>query len=788
MSTQDLIVFLMSVCGLGGIGLLVFVFLKLKKNKGTSKEQLKRSLDRSGAKNSSLGKTAFYQKVYLKLASTPFISRYLFKTRMRLEMVGNDDEYHVRAEAGKTTLKAIILTIVFSAILMFINRDSLFMMISSVIAVLIVVENITEMSVTKIEDKLLVQQLDLFSEVRHAYHETNMVEEAIYDASLLEENEVNFQADKIYNVLIAPDSETELEKYYDVAPNRFLKVFAGISYLTREFGDRKVGDTSLYLKNMNNVTQELQLEILKRQKLDYQFRSLSNIALAPILFVQACKAWGESNFASTMSFYEGKGGFAVEVLLLVMILACYALLKRVKDNSDESRFRVSKENPWQNKLYHIPLFEQFIDKLMPKAGKKEYVKIRRLLKDSASKLKMEWFYVNRVACALGGFIAVLILFNVMHTLAIRNVLEQTTISGTVIGSLSEKDIEAGNAMTAYDTYSINNIRDDKDLINRIKQAKTPEAGKEMIADRLRELKDTLQDPEEIKRDATIIYKQYGRYRSDHFFQEAEFQQAIFDSHITYTRDDYTTKLVMAVQDKIYEREDRIVKLQDIIDSITSINSVPLTEEQVQTNASRIYDKIQVLTNESLQWTELVVAFLFAFFMYYVPVFVLKFQVSMRRMDMEDEVMQYQTVILMLMHIERVSVEYILEWLERFAVIFKEQISTCMNNYDAGAYEALEQLKDDAPYKPLVRIVESLQSAVENVKISEAFDELETDRNFFQEKRKDANERLINKKVKIGKLLGFAPMVTLFVAYLIGPLIVVSIMDMSSYFSQMSSMM
>ena len=156
--------------------------------------------------------------------------------------------------------------------------------------------------------------------------------------------------------------------------------------------------------------------------------------------------------------------------------------------------------------------------------------------------------------------------------------------------------------------------------------------------------------------------------------------------------------------------------------------------------------------------------------------------------MEDEVMQYQTVILMLMHIERVSVEYILEWLERFAVIFKEPISTCMNNYDSGAYEALEQLKDDAPYKPLVRIVESLQSAVENVKISDAFDELETDRNFFQEKRKEANERLINKKVKIGKILGFGPMIFLFVGYLIGPLLVVSVSDMGNYFNQMGSMM
>ena len=35
-------------------------------------------------------------------------------------------------------------------------------------------------------------------------------------------------------------SYEELEKYYDVAPNAYLKEFAGVSYLTKEFGDRKV--------------------------------------------------------------------------------------------------------------------------------------------------------------------------------------------------------------------------------------------------------------------------------------------------------------------------------------------------------------------------------------------------------------------------------------------------------------------------------------------------------------------------------------------------------------------
>ena len=42
--------------------------------------------------------------------------------------------------------------------------------------------------------------------------------------------------------------------------------------------------------------------------------------------------------------------------------------------------------------------------------------------------------------------------------------------------------------------------------------------------------------------------------------------------------------------------------------------------------------------------------------------------------MEDEVMQFETIILMLMRIERVNVEIILEWLERYSNIFYEQIS------------------------------------------------------------------------------------------------------------------
>ena len=151
-------------------------------------------------------------------------------------------------------------------------------------------------------------------------------------------------------------------------------------------------------------------------------------------------------------------------------------------------------------------------------------------------------------------------------------------------------------------------------------------------------------------------------------------------------------------------------------------------------------------------------------------------------------MQFQTIILMLMKIERVNVEMILEWLERYSNIFKEPISKCVNNFESGPWEALEELKNDVSFQQFIRIVESLQAAVEKIPIREAFDELDTERAYHQEKRKESNERMISKKSIIGKVIGFAPMVCLFVMYLIIPLCAIGLISMTTAFEQMSAQM
>ena len=211
-----------------------------------------------------------------------------------------------------------------------------------------------------------------------------------------------------------------------------------------------------------------------------------------------------------------------------------------------------------------------------------------------------------------------------------------------------------------------------------------------------------------------------------------------------------------------------------------------TEEEKAVGAKRIYEKLQIVNSEYMQWFEYLLAFVFAIVGYMSPTWLLYFQMKMRQLEMEDEVMQFQTIILMLMRIERVNVEIILEWLERYSNIFYEPITKCVNNYESGAWESLEELKNDISYEPLIRIVESLQAAVEKIPIKDAFDELDSERDYYREKRKESNERLIKRKGMIGKGIGFAPMVCMFVGYLIVPLVFIGLTSMSTSFSSMSS--
>ena len=687
--SNQMILYIMGGSAVTLVIIVLIYFILSKKMQGSEYRKIQKL--QQGTKQKSFSTEVLFQKLYLTYIKIPFIKRYALKIRRRLEIINIDDEYNTRKGTAKILTRTLAIVVPVMILTIMISSKNFLLMFILLLFELFMIDTLIDGSVDKIDNKILKEQIDFFSEIRHAYHEYNMVEEAIYQVSQDDEKDVSRQGEKIYEILISDDPEMELEKYYDIAPNSFLKEFAGVSYLTKEFGDRKVDGASLYLKNVNNITQEMQLEILKRDKLNYVFQSLSVIAIAPVLLLEPLKNWAISNFSFTASWYQGKAGMIVQMLILLITFVSYVLVRKLKDNGSTA-IDTRTENPWQEKLYKKKPIKKIVDLFIPKKGTKEYRKVVQLLKDAASPQKMEWLFMNRIAIAIVTFFASIIVFTQLHVVAINYIYTEPTTDYNIIGGLSEKDEKKAMEITKQDNIVLDQYR-----------------GK------------TKTTQEQIK---TSVQKL-----------------------------------------KYYE-------------------GVESTE--IDKAAERIYNKLQIINTEYVQWFELLLAFVFAVIGYMAPLWILVFQAKMRQLEMEDEVMQFQTIILMLMRIERVNVEIILEWLERYSNIFKAPITKCVNNYEAGAWESLEAMKEEVNYVPMIRIIESLQAAVEKIPITDAFDELDSERDYYQEKRKESNERLIKRKGMIGKAIGFAPMVCLFVGYLIVPLVFIGLTSMSSSFGSMTA--
>ena len=430
MSNQVLLYLVIAVVAL--LAIVVIAFLILNKKMQSSEIKQIKAL-RQGTEKSSFSADMLFQKLYLQYRKIPILKRYLLKLRRRLEITNIDDEYLTRKQSAQILTKALGIIIPVTIVIVWFTKSNILLMAMLLIFELFLIDTIIDGMVDKIDNNLLKQQIEFFSEIRHAYHEYNMVEEAIYQTAQTMENEVSRQAEKIYEVLISDDPEIELEKYYDIAPNSYLKEFAGISYLTKEFGDRKTDtSSSLYLKNLNNITQEMQLEILKRDKLDYVFQSLSVISVVPMLFLEWIKNWSVEQFAFTRSFYYGKQGLLVQVAILVITAVCYMLTRKLKDNGSVNTATKNYENPWQEKVYKNKIVKQIVDMLMPKQGTKEYRKIRELLKDSASKLKMKWLYVNRISISIATFVLSFFLFVQLHNVAVNYIYTQPTTTYDIL--------------------------------------------------------------------------------------------------------------------------------------------------------------------------------------------------------------------------------------------------------------------------------------------------------------------------------------------------------------------
>lgn len=609
-------------------------------------------------------------KIHNFLQRIPFLRGYLMKVEGKLKFIELTDEKTIQKKSTQLILYAFGFTFVIGLILLY-SVDSLYFLLLGLTMLVIMNQQFLNLYIGDMEKKLLIQFEDFLSEVKHHYHNHEMIDEAVYDTTknVTKGNfEMSLHAKKMYDILSSESPENAMENYYDLAPNKFFKNFIALAHLVQKFGDKVVNEESVFLRNMNYLKQEIKYELLRKERLNYLFKSLSLITVVPIFFIKPLEKWALMNLPELGLYFNGKYGFYIDLGTFILVIASYVLISKMKNNEE-----IIQENQGiLEKLLKLHWLKKLIDTKI-NTNYSKYLKDESFLKDAGYTKSVRVYYLSKLMTAVGVFLlTILVMFN-------------------------------GIA---------------------------------------------------IARDQLLLSEGSFLSKSDEFY--------------------------------VMEMKDKELNDQEVYEYLKSRED--LSQKLLVHESTRVFNKIHDYNKLYFRWWYLLTAALVSIVAYQWPTLLLIFKKKMRLMTIEEEVIQMHTIILMLMYFERISVEEVLRWMEQFSLIFKGSINKCLNDFESGDLEALKTLKHDEGYTSFTRIVDNLINASEKIPLALAFDELVIERKYYQEKRKQDNELLIEKKGMIGKLIAFIPLSFTLLFYLLLPFLLFSLNQLLNYSTQMKGVL
>ncbi|MDD1505226.1 hypothetical protein PVA17_21120 [Lysinibacillus sp. CNPSo 3705] len=210
----------------------------------------------------------------------------------------------------------------------------------------------------------------------------------------------------------------------------------------------------------------------------------------------------------------------------------------------------------------------------------------------------------------------------------------------------------------------------------------------------------------------------------------------------------------------------------------------IEDPKVASTVERINNKLDVVENAFFKWWELLIVIVISFATAYLPVGNLRLQKYLRYKDMDSEVHQILVLITILRRFDSMTVPTILSWMERFAIIFREPVSICLQDFDSGPDEALDSLNITVSFEPFQQIVERLKLCVTRISIKEAFDDIEMERQFYIEKRKEDQNRTLETRQIMGTFTSLTPIVCTLLLYLVIPMMYITVIKSTETISQL----
>lgn len=217
------------------------------------------------------------------------------------------------------------------------------------------------------------------------------------------------------------------------------------------------------------------------------------------------------------------------------------------------------------------------------------------------------------------------------------------------------------------------------------------------------------------------------------------------------------------------------KLTSEVYSLSGVRQI----ETAQAAAEEIMRRTAAWKAERFGFEDLIITILFAFLMYMLPDMVAWFERKLQSNRGRDEILQFQSLIHMQKNVPGISPLTILESMEEFATVYKEDLRRCINDYSVNDIEALKRLMKESRDKELCKLAECFM-AVDEAGVEAAFEEISDEIVNFRENIRQSFAIRLDEDAALGSLLAVLPGGIILFGYLLLPFMLKSLAMFNSY--------
>lgn len=618
-------------------------------------------------------------------------------------------------------------------------------------------------------DLELITQLDLFvDETRHYFFETQDVAESLKMASDGSKLKLMKQhANKLLAVVTADDIMKAAKKYNQTTQDVYMKRFLASCATIAQYGDKTVNDESLFLSSIRDLKNDILIEKIRRRSVSTGFSGMLITSYAPYFGLGWLGSFARGTFESVGDVLGGTYGAIVTVIAFFWAYIAHLIVSILKEAP-----QIDTDTPvLLQRLYRWVPMKKLVNRILSKNWGRTLRK-QSALRKTGSNLTVQLHETKKIF--IFCFAAVAAIVFMVGLRAHNKEMYINNLTG-IINTTSGASDEVYLQMYWWTLAAVeeHNAYDVRISYNR-------ENGAAAAMDYDSDVEKYLSQKVAVELETQSM--PFGEERAFEAMQDflAEFSStslAIVNLNgLTYNEAvnsaDGIVRNAMGVFRKILQKGQLVNCFENYPDEASDV-------------ADFVAERICKSRKEYFRWYDLLVCFLFAVAAYCVPEIIMALTKRSFQMQMQDEVIQFESVILVLMYIERMTVEEILVWMAMFSRVFKKSLQTCICYFPVENEGAIDDLALAEPFEPFARLIQNLK-VCDKVGVERAFNGLSSERKNYQELRKQENEIAVANNVRIANAVSSSTTTVAIVTYMVGPFAIGAIGELTSSLNALST--